>query len=107
MSSCRTTVTSAWAFSRPVCASSWPPDPEEGDDTLDFGVGYYASGSTRELAVAVAGRVDHRDVRQNQRIVARGDPVIDAYEAAGQGVPLGRDTRAFRGFVDVGPRPSG
>ncbi len=44
------------------------------------------------------------DVLRNPTVVDRGDRVIDAYNAAGQGVRLRRDTRAFQGFLDLGRR---
>ncbi|HEX8771488.1 MAG TPA: hypothetical protein VF711_12040, partial [Acidimicrobiales bacterium] len=45
-----------------------------------------------------------RDVLHNPTIVDRGDRVIDIYNAAGQGIRLRRDTRAFQGFLDIGRR---
>jgi RHS repeat-associated protein len=46
-----------------------------------------------------------RDILRNPTVVDRGDRVIDAYNAAGQGVRLRRDTRAFQGFLDIARRP--
>lgn len=45
-----------------------------------------------------------RDVLPRPSVVDRGDRVIDIYNAAGQGVRLRRDTRAFQGFLDRGRR---
>jgi hypothetical protein len=45
-----------------------------------------------------------RDVLRRPSVGDRGDRVIDIYNAAGQGVRLRRDTRAFQGFLDRGRR---
>lgn len=77
---------------------------QNGDATTDERGTY--DYNARDQETSLTESILH-DVLRNPTVVDRGDRVIDAYNAAGQGVRLRRDTGAFQGFLDIGRRPPG